>query len=243
MKRPDDRGPSDVRPLRFTRGFTGAAPGSVLIESGRTKVLCTAAVEPGVPKWLEGTGRGWLTAEYGMLPASTGQRKARDRGTRLDGRTVEIQRIVGRVLRGAVDLTRLGERTLWIDCDVLEADGGTRTAAITGGCVAVVDAIQALRRSEPRLPAGVLRDLVAAVSVGIVDGRPLLDLSYPEDSRADVDLNVAMTGRGGIVEVQGTAEGAPVPRKTVDELLDMAAEGISRIVEAQRAALAGIELP
>jgi len=243
-KRSDGRGPSELRAIRITRRYTSSCPGSVLVEMGRTRVICTALIEPGVPNWLERTGRGWLTSEYGMLPASTSQRKARDRGGKVDGRTIEIQRILGRSLRAMVDLSRIGERTIWVDCDVIEADGGTRTAAITGGCVAVVDALEAMRR-EGLLRAGVepLRDLVAAVSVGIVGGTQVVDLCYEEDSRADVDLNLAMTGRGKFIEVQGTAEGAPVSRDSFVQLIDAGAVALQKLFEAQRSALTDAKLP
>lgn len=243
MKRSDGREPTDLRPIRLTRRYTSAVPGSVLVEIGRTRVLCTAAVEPGVPSWLERTGRGWLTSEYGMLPASTGRRKPRDRGAKVDGRTVEIQRILGRSLRAMLNLSVLGERTLWVDCDVLEADGGTRTAAITGGCVAIVDAIEAMRRDGQFKGVDPIRDLVAATSVGLVDGELFVDLCYEEDSRAVVDLNVAMTSRGQFVEVQGTAEGSPLSRPALERMLDAAEAAIRRIVSIQRAALHDVQLP
>lgn len=231
MSRPDGRGPDQLRPVRITPGFLACAP-SALIEVGATRVLCTAIAEEGVPPWLRGQGRGWLTAEYGMLPASTGQRKARDatRG-KLDGRTVEIQRLIGRSLRAVVDLDRLGERTLWVDCDVLEADGGTRCAAITGAWVAVRIALERIGMAHA------LSDAIAAVSVGIVDGRAVLDLPYVEDSAADVDMNVVMTGAGGLVEVQGTAEGTPFPRADLNGLLDLAALGIEGLRAAQEEAI------
>jgi ribonuclease PH len=243
MTRSDGRKAADLRPIRLVRRFTSCSPGSVLVEMGRTRLLCTAAIEPGVPTWLERTGRGWLTAEYGMLPASTGRRKQRDRGPKVDGRTIEIQRILGRSLRAMVDLSALGERTLWVDCDVLEADGGTRTAAITGGCVAIVDAIHAMRREGLIGRVDPLRDLVAATSVGLVDGELRVDLCYEEDSRAEVDLNVAMTSRGQFVEVQGTAEGAPLSRDNLNRLLDAASEATGRILEIQRSALQDVRLP
>ncbi len=230
MSRPDGRRPDELRPVRIDTDFLRTAP-SALIEVGGTRVLCTAIVEEGVPPWLRGRGTGWLTAEYAMLPASTGDRKARDatRG-KLDGRTVEIQRLIGRTLRSVVDLDRLGERTLWVDCDVLEADGGTRCAAITGAAVAV-------RLAFDRIGlAPALRDTVAAVSVGVVDGVPVLDLPYAEDSRAEVDMNVVMSGGGA---VQGTAEAEPFPRAVFDALLDLAEGGIADLVGAQRAAVAG----
>lgn len=233
MSRPDGRRPDELRPVRIDTDFLRTAP-SALIEVGGTRVLCTAIVEEGVPPWLRGRGTGWLTAEYAMLPASTGNRKARDatRG-KLDGRTVEIQRLIGRTLRSVVDLDRLGERTLWVDCDVLEADGGTRCAAITGAAVAV-------RLAFDRIGlAPALRDTVAAVSVGVVDGVPVLDLPYAEDSRAEVDMNVVMSGGGAVIEVHGTAEAEPFPRAVFDALLDLAEGGIADLVGAQRAAVAG----
>ena len=232
MSRPDGRAPDEGRPVTITPGFLQSAP-SALIEVGRTRVLCTAIVEESVPPWLRGQGRGWLTAEYGMLPASTGQRKPRDATKgRLDGRTVEIQRLIGRSLRAVVDLSQLGEHTLWVDCDVLEADGGTRCASITGAYVAAHLALQGIGR------AAALRDSIAAVSVGIVDGVPVLDLPYVEDSRADVDMNVVMTGSDGLVEVQGTAEGTPFPRADLNSLLDLAHRGMAPLRAAQAAAIA-----
>jgi ribonuclease PH len=203
-----------------------------LIELGQTRVLCTAIIEESVPPWMRGQGRGWLTAEYGMLPASTGQRKQRDATKgRLDGRTVEIQRLIGRSLRAVVDLKQLGENTLWIDCDVLEADGGTRCASITGAYVAAHLALARIGRTAA------LRDSIAAISVGIVDGQPVLDLPYVEDSRADVDMNVVMTGADGLVEVQGTAEGTPFPRADLNSLLDLAGIGMISLRAAQQAAI------
>ena len=232
MSRPDGRAPDEGRPVAITPGFLQSAP-SALIEVGRTRVLCTAIIEESVPPWLRGQGRGWLTAEYGMLPASTGQRKPRDATKgRLDGRTVEIQRLIGRSLRAVVDLTQLGENTLWVDCDVLEADGGTRCASITGAWVAAHLALQRIGRTAA------LRDSIAAISVGIVDGVPVLDLPYVEDSRADVDMNVVMTGSDGLVEVQGTAEGTPFPRADLNSLLDLAHHGMAPLRAAQEAAIA-----
>ncbi|MFO1300314.1 MAG: ribonuclease PH [Burkholderiaceae bacterium] len=235
--RPSGRAPDALRPVRITRGFTRYAEGSVLIEFGDTRVLCTASVEDKVPPFLRGAGRGWLTAEYGMLPRSTHTRTDREaaRGKQ-SGRTQEIQRLIGRSLRAVFDLERLGERTITLDCDVLQADGGTRTAAITGAFVAAHDAIGGL------LAAGALertpvRDFVAAVSVGLYEGSEVLDLDYAEDSACDTDLNVVMTGAGGFVEVQGTAEGDPFTREQMDRLVDLAAGGIRRLVEAQKAAL------
>jgi ribonuclease PH len=204
----------------------------VLIEFGGTRVMCAASVTEGVPRWRKGSGLGWLTAEYGMLPASTGQRKQRDATKgKLDGRTVEIQRLIGRSLRAVVDLEQLGENTLWVDCDVLEADGGTRCASITGAYVAAHLALAKIGRT------GALRDSIAAISVGIVDGNAVLDLPYVEDSRADVDMNVVMTGSDGLVEVQGTAEGTPFPRADLNSLLDLASIGMTALRAAQQAAI------
>lgn len=242
MPRVDGRQPADLRPVKITRHFTGSAPGSVLIEMGRTKVLCTAAIEHSVPLWLEGKGKGWITAEYGMLPASTPQRKQRERGAKVDGRSVEIQRIIGRAIRAVVDLEILGERTIWVDCDVLEADGGTRTAAITGAYVAVVDAVEGLKREGVSFAATPITGIVAAVSVGILHGTLLLDLCYEEDSRAEVDMNVAMTGTGELIEVQGTAEHKPFSRETMTRMVDFAETGIRKLIEIQKQALAGVPL-
>jgi ribonuclease PH len=233
------RGADQLRPLRITRNYTLHAEGSVLIETGQTRVLCTASVEEGVPPFLKGKGQGWLTAEYGMLPRATDTRMRREAAEgRQSGRTQEIQRLIGRSLRAVTDLTLLGERTLKIDCDVLQADGGTRCASITGAYVAVADAI-AWCRMQGLVTAEPLADFVAAVSVGVVDGVPLLDLDYAEDSGCDTDMNVVMTGAGGFVEVQGTAEGAPFTREEMDALVTLAGRGIGELVAAQRAALAG----
>ena len=231
------RGAGDLRPLEITPDFVGSADGSALIATGGTRVICTASVEEKVPRWMAGRGTGWATAEYGMLPASTGQRKQRDVAKgRPDGRTVEIQRLIGRSLRGVIDFQALGERTVWIDCDVLEADGGTRCAAITGGFVALARALNGLveRRSLPSLP---LNGSVAAVSCGVVGGVPLLDLDYSEDSGAEVDANIVMTGTGDLVEVQATAERTPLSRANLDELLALAARGIADLRAAQEAAI------
>ncbi len=237
LERSGGRAANELRPISIEPGFMRSATGSALIAAGGTRVICTASVQESVPKWLAGQGRGWLTAEYGMLPASTGERKQRDvtRG-RLDGRTVEIQRLIGRSIRGVVDFAALGERTVYVDCDVLEADGGTRCAAITGGYVALELACRQLLDSGAidRLP---LTGSVAAVSCGVVDGEPLLDLDYPEDSAAEVDANVVMTGDGGLVEVQATAERTPLSRTHLDELLALAAGGIDRLRAAQADAL------
>jgi ribonuclease PH len=214
-----------------------SASGSALIEAGGTRVICTASVDESVPRWMKGQGKGWVTAEYGMLPASTGDRKQRDVSKgRPDGRTVEIQRLIGRSLRGVIDFEALGERTVWVDCDVLEADGGTRCASITGGYVALELALARLV-AEGKLDALPLNGSVAAVSCGVVGGEPLLDLDYPEDSTAEVDMNVVMTGDGGLVEVQATGERTPLSRTSLDALLALAASGIEELRGAQRAAV------
>jgi ribonuclease PH len=225
-KRSYGRAADDLRPTVIEPGFVRTATGSALISMGETRVICTASAQESVPRWLAGSGRGWVTSEYGMLPASTGERKQRDstRG-RPDGRTVEIQRLIGRSLRGVVDFSALGERTIYIDCDVLQADGGTRCASITGGMVALRLACERLLR-DGKLERTPLTGTVAAVSCGIVDGTPLLDLDYSEDSTAEVDANVVMTGDGGLVEVQATAERTPLSRAHLDDLLVLAARGI-----------------
>ena len=241
--RPDGRSSGDLRPVVITPGFVKSATGSALIEQGGTRVICTASVEEEVPRFLKGKGRGWATSEYGMLPASTGERKQRDVSKgRPDGRTVEIQRLIGRSLRGVIDFVALGERTVWIDCDVLEADGGTRCASITGGFVALELALRRLV-DEDKLDSVPLTEALAAVSCGMVDGEALLDLDYPEDSRAEVDMNVVMTGDGGLIEVQATAERTPLSRASLDELLAVAAVGVERLREAQQAAVAGAAGP
>jgi ribonuclease PH len=239
--RPSQRRPDELRPIRITRHYTRHAEGSVLIEFGDTRVLVTASVEESVPGFLRGKGAGWLTAEYGMLPRSTHTRSAREaaRGKQ-SGRTQEIQRLVGRSLRAVVDLSALGERQIIIDCDVLQADGGTRTASITGAAVAVHDAISTLVNAG-KLATHPMRDMVAAVSVGIVDGVPVLDLDYPEDSACDTDMNVVMTGAGGLIEVQGTAEGHTFSRAELAQLLDLAEAGIRRLVALQQEALRGAQ--
>jgi ribonuclease PH len=233
-----DRAPDQLRPVTIEPGFVRTATGSALISMGETRVICTASVQGSVPRWLVGSGRGWVTAEYGMLPASTGDRKQRDVSKgRPDGRTVEIQRLIGRSLRGVVDFTALGERTVYVDCDVLQADGGTRCASITGGLVALRLACERLV-AEGKLPRPPLTGTVAAVSAGIVAGVPLLDLDYGEDSTAEVDANVVMTGDGGLVEVQATAERTPLSRAHLDELLVLAADGISSLRVIQDEAVA-----
>ncbi|MBA3504900.1 MAG: ribonuclease PH [Betaproteobacteria bacterium] len=227
----------ELRAVRLTRHYTKYAEGSVLIEMGDTRVLCTASVEDGVPAFLKGKGRGWLTAEYGMLPRATNTRMRREAAEgRQSGRTQEIQRLIGRSLRAVTDLSALGEQTLKIDCDVLQADGGTRCASITGACVAVADAL-AWCKAQRGITREPLSDFVAAVSVGVIDGSALLDLDYGEDASCDTDMNVVMTGAGGFVEVQGTAEGAPFTRAEMDMLIGLAQSGIGRLIKAQKAAL------
>lgn len=240
-----DRSPADLRPVSIEPGFVRTADGSALYEQGETRIICTASVTAGVPRWLEGSGRGWVTAEYAMLPASTGQRKERDskRG-RPDGRAVEIQRLIGRALRAVVDLEALGERAVYVDCDVLQADGGTRCASITGGWVALRLATAKLI-DEGALARDPLTGSVAAVSCGLVDGAALCDLDYSEDARAEVDANVVMSGGGGLVEVQATAEQTPVSRASFDELLALAEPAIASLRDAQSAAAdqAGAAIP
>ena len=228
----------DLRPTTIEPGFVRTATGSALISVGETRVICTASVQEGVPRWLAGSGRGWATAEYGMLPASTGERKPRDVNKgRPDGRTVEIQRLIGRSLRGVIDFSALGERTIYIDCDVLQADGGTRCASITGGFVALRIACERLI-SDGKLERTPLSGSVAAISCGIVDGLPVLDLDYVEDSAAEVDANVVMTGDGGLVEVQATAERTPLSKAHLDDLLALAADGITELRACQEEAVA-----
>ncbi len=236
--RPSQRQPAQLRDVRITRQFTCHAEGSVLIEMGNTKVLCTASVEESVPSFLRGKGQGWVTAEYGMLPRSTHTRTAREAAKgKQSGRTLEIQRLIGRSLRAVTDLAALGERQITLDCDVLQADGGTRCASITGAWLALHDACAKLV-AEGKLPASPVRDHVAAVSVGIFEGQLVLDLDYPEDSACDTDMNVIMTGAGGIVEIQGTAEGEPFTRAEMNQLVDMAEAGIGVLIKKQKEALA-----
>lgn len=236
--RPSGRELDQLREVSVTRNFTCHAEGSVLIAFGNTKVICTASVESGVPRFMRGEGRGWITAEYGMLPRSTGERMGREaaRGKQ-GGRTVEIQRLIGRALRSAVDLSALGEHTITIDCDVIQADGGTRTAAITGACVALADALAAMQ-AKGMISANPLPQMLAAVSVGIYQGRPVLDLDYAEDSCAETDMNVIMTEAGGFIELQGTAEAHPFSRAELDQLLALAEKGIGELIAIQKAALA-----
>ena len=236
--RPSGRQLDQARDIKITRHYTKHAEGSVLIEFGDTKVICTASVEEKAPPFMKGTGKGWVTAEYGMLPRSTGSRMIREAAKgKQTGRTVEIQRLIGRALRAAVDLQALGERTVQIDCDVIQADGGTRTASITGGCVALVDALQSLVDAG-KLPALPLKQKVAAISVGIYNGTPVLDLDYPEDSAAETDMNVVMTDQGGFVEIQGTAEGEVFNQNEFNAMLELAKKGLNEIFALQIAALA-----
>ncbi|AKG19166.1 ribonuclease PH [Moraxella bovoculi] len=235
--RNDGRQLNELRPVSFVRNYTKHAEGSVLVSFGDTKVLCTASVEAGVPRWLKGQGQGWLTAEYGMLPRATGTRTQREaaRGKQ-SGRTQEIQRLIGRSLRAMLDLKKLGENTIYIDCDVIQADGGTRTASITGAAIALIDALESLQRNK-KLTQDPLLGLVAAVSVGIKDGKAYLDLDYSEDSTCDTDLNVVMTQAGGFIEIQGTAEDKPFTRDEADAMLALADAGIRSLIDAQQKAL------
>jgi len=231
---PTARASDELRAVKIKRRFTRQAPGSVLYQCGGTTVLCTASVDSSVPPWLAGQGKGWITAEYNMLPGSTSPRKRRDRAGKVDGRTTEIQRLIGRSLRAVADLQALGERLITVDCDVLEADGGTRTASVTGGFIALVDAIRSILRDLPDADRYPLRDSVAAVSVGIVDGKPTLDLDYEQDFAASVDMNVVMTGKGRFVEVQGTGEEATFTEQQLQAMLKLARLGISQLAEVQR---------
>jgi ribonuclease PH len=232
----DGRRPDELRPVKIRRRYTSTPHGSVLIQTGATRVLCTAMVEEGVPVFLRNSGRGWVTAEYGMLPGSTRSRKPRDSISRIDSRGVEIRRLIGRVMRAAVDLRAIADHTIWLDCDVLEADGGTRTAAITGAYVALADALAWMKR-EKTIKVLPLRCMIAAVSVGIVDGQPILDLCYREDARAEVDMNVVMTDGGKFIEVQGTAEGGAFGERELGRMLKLAKAGTREVVELQAKAL------
>jgi ribonuclease PH len=235
--RPGKRKPDELRQIKITRHYTKHAEGSVLVEFDDTRVLCTASVEEKVPSFLRGKNQGWLTAEYGMLPRATNTRTSREAASgKQSGRTQEIQRLIGRSLRAVVDLGKLGERTIHIDCDVIQADGGTRTASITGGFVALYDAITHLL-DKSALGASPITDFVAAVSVGVYQGVPVLDLDYAEDSACDTDMNVVMTGSGGLVEIQGTAEGTPFKREEMDAMLDLAERGLKKLIRAQKTAL------
>ncbi|MBF0367940.1 MAG: ribonuclease PH [Magnetococcales bacterium] len=237
MSRPDGRSPDQLRPVTITRGFSEHAEGSCLISCGRTRVLCTASVEERQPRWMRNQDRGWVTGEYGMLPRSTHDRSSREatRGKQ-GGRTLEIQRLIGRSLRSVTDLPKLGKRTIWIDCDVLQADGGTRTASITGAFVALMDCCRWLQ-DQGRIGELPITDFLGAVSCGMLGGVPLLDLNYEEDSTCDTDMNFVMTANGGIVEIQGTAEGVPFSRKDLNDLTDLAEKGIQELVAAQKKAL------
>ena len=236
-KRADGRENSTtLRPFKIERDVPGAAPGRVLVQAGSTSILCTASVEENVPPWLEGKGKGWVTAEYNMLPGSTSPRKRRDRGGKIDGRSSEIQRLIGRSLRAVVDLKALGERMITVDCDVLQADGGTRTASITGGFIALVEAIRSISELDQAVSQPII-DTIAAVSVGVVDDTVLLDLDYSEDVRADVDMNVVMTGQGQFVEVQGSGEEATFSHEQLLALVDVAQQGIRQMTELQRQTL------
>ncbi|HYV37254.1 MAG TPA: ribonuclease PH, partial [Gemmataceae bacterium] len=234
--RPSGRQPDQLRPLTFKRRYTRNAAGSVLVQMGRTTVLCTCCIDEAVPPFLTGKGKGWLSAEYSMLPGSTNTRKQRDKGGKVDGRSVEIQRLIGRSLRAIIDLDKIGERTLWIDCDVLDADGGTRTASINGAYVALIDALRSRKDLFGDL-SGIIRDSVAAVSIGILDDVELLDLDYAEDKDVDVDLNLVMTGAGQFIEVQGTGEEATFSRVQLDRLLKLGKIGVDAVTAAQRKAL------
>jgi ribonuclease PH len=239
--RHDQRQTDQLRPVTIQRGFTGSAPGSVLIKAGRTTVLCTASIDTKVPPWMKDEGRGWITGEYSMLPGSTSPRKRRDRGGKVDGRSTEIQRLIGRSLRAVADLSLLGERMITVDCDVLEADGGTRTISTTGALIALVDALATIPAEELPDPTKYpLRDSVAAVSVGIVDGQPVLDLDYKEDFAATVDMNVVMTGSGQFVEVQGTGEESTFSEDELTAMLSLARSGIGQLAEMQREALGDV---
>jgi len=236
--RPSGRAPDEIRPVRLTRDYTKHAEGSVLVEFGDTRVICTASVDESVPRFLRGRGRGWVTAEYGMLPRATGSRMNREASSgRQGGRTQEIQRLIGRSLRAAVDMEALGERTVQLDCDVIQADGGTRTASITGAFVALTDACEHLVRKRA-IRTSPLHGMVASVSVGIVGGEPVVDLDYAEDSTAETDMNVVMNDQGAFIEVQGTAEGHAFRRDELDSMLDLAASGIGELIAAQRQVLA-----
>ena len=239
MKRPSGRAADQLRSIRITRNYTKHAEGSVLVEFGDTKVVCTVSVENGVPRFLKGKGQGWVTAEYGMLPRSTGERNQREasRGKQ-GGRTLEIQRLIGRSLRAALDMSKLGEITLYVDCDVIQADGGTRTASITGAMVALVDALRLVKKRGGLKGGDPLKHMIAAVSVGMYQGEAVLDLDYLEDSAAETDLNVVMTSAGGFIEVQGTAEGAPFQPEELNAMLALAQKGMTDLFELQNVSLA-----
>jgi ribonuclease PH len=226
-----------LRPIKIKRGYTKHSPGSVLYQSGETVVLCTAAIEPDVPGWLKGKGKGWITAEYNMLPNSTSPRKRRERDGKTDGRTTEIQRLIGRSLRSVANLGALGERSITVDCDVLQADGGTRTASITGGFIALVDALRSIQKQLPDPNNFPLNDSVAAISVGMFEGKPVIDLDYAKDSEAEVDMNIVMTGSGRFIEIQGTGEESTFGDEDLTAMLKLAKRGISQLTEVQQKAL------
>ena len=237
--RPSEREPHELRPIRLTRNYTKHAEGSVLVEFGETKVICTASIIPGVPPFLKDSGQGWITAEYGMLPRSTHSRMQRESAKgKQTGRTQEIQRLIGRSLRAAIDMKTLGEKTITIDCDVIQADGGTRTASITGGCVALYDAIQSLIKKKA-MTTNPFRQFIASVSVGIFEGKAMLDLDYVEDSSAETDMNVVMTEHGGFIEIQGTAEKTTFSQRELDEMLTLARQGIAALVAMQKEVVSG----
>lgn len=240
MQRPSARRPDELREIKFTRNFIKSAEGSVLVEYGNTKVICTASVTNGVPPFLKGKGQGWITAEYGMLPRATNERTHREatRGKQT-GRTMEIQRLIGRSLRNCVDLKLLGEHTITIDCDVIQADGGTRTASITGGCIALAEAIKTLKKRQGNDNKPILKQLIASVSVGIYQGTPVLDLDYIEDSQAETDMNVVMTQKGEFIEIQGTAEEKPFHAQELSQMLELAQSGIRTLIQKQRTLLEG----
>ena len=240
MQRPSARRPDELREIKFTRNFIKSAEGSVLVEYGNTKVICTASVMNGVPPFLKGKGQGWITAEYGMLPRATNERTHREaaRGKQT-GRTMEIQRLIGRSLRNCVDLKLLGENTITIDCDVIQADGGTRTASITGGCIALAEAIKTLKKRQGNDNKPILKQLIASVSVGIYQGTPVLDLDYIEDSQAETDMNVVMTQKGEFIEIQGTAEEKPFNAQELSQMLELAQSGIRTLIQKQRTLLEG----
>ena len=237
MARKDNRLVNQIRPVRITRNFTKYAEGSILVETGDTKVICNASIEEKVPGWLRGEGQGWLTAEYSMLPRSTGVRTIREAAKgKISGRTQEIQRLIGRSLRSVVDLSKIGERSIWLDCDVLQADGGTRTASITGAFVALVDAVNKLYQEEV-IKEFPIKDFIAATSVGIIEGQAMVDLNYGEDSRAQVDMNLVMTGQGSFVEIQGTAEGDPFSDNQFQEMIGLGKRGIEELIGLQKQVL------
>ncbi len=241
MQRYDKRAYDQLREVKITKNYTKYADGSVLIEAGNTKVICTAMIEEKIPMFLKGQNKGWITAEYRMLPSSTASRKIRDSSKgKIDGRNMEIQRLIGRTLRSIIDLKKLGERTLWVDCDVIQADGGTRTAAITGAFVAIMQAVEKLKDAK-KIKEIPIDHFVAAISVGVVNGQPLLDLCYEEDSKAEIDMNVVMTEKGDYIEIQGTGEARPMKKEEFNKLLDLSEKGIMELIEIQKRVLMNVE--